>query len=988
MKRPLICCLIFLSVIALSACGGGGSLPSSPGIGSSLESAADSNDGMPTPPLPLTLPERVAPPVDPLEMDASDAVSALPDDGILLFAQDGRRRMLRELPLTLEREQTRECIRLLIRATEDCTLPSNLLLYLRFDPERFNPRSVEFAEDIFPRDAHLQLAVLDQYAHIPFAVAALPGAERVRIRQRTILAYIELELAPQTVLRRASAAPTGDSNMVDVSVKIVGERARVVFYERNLGDFDLNGKVEIADITQIAMHYGKHLEFVQTPVIDGSGNDKVDIADITQLAMNYGNTLSGYDIELAFTPEGGAEGGFERLENASEPGDPTLTRPFISLPQGWPEYDYLLPDVGYGTYKVRVGAIGDSPSDVGAVSLPQQVVIVNLPPAPPSTFYVSASDRTSVTLTWSPSIATDLAGYNVYITEDAAADELADYMKVNTELLGPTETEYTATDLTPTTDYWFVIEAMDDKDLPSLENAVLATKAHATTVVTPEVVIGVESGDHYEMQEIDFTGDDSTSPDGAELVHFTWDWDDGTEPEDVPPPGTTTHTFETPNPTGFTVTLTIEDEYGAEGMAQVVVPVLALRRDVLVVYNLNSADDLEIADYYASPETGRGIHPDYVHGMDLSMNQEISRDDYNLTIRDTLIDHLDSTGQKDEVLYIVTTKDVPLQIGTAGPTDPPPPDEWPKEWKNAYNWTNTRRACVDSELTLLYQDAQGAYDTLSWKENPYYGHNSSNPLDKGVPAESQPWQPGHFTVNEQEEEVYHWPGDTYTLDYLVTRLSGWYKEDVLAMIDRGIAAENTPIPEYVVIFDDANKPYDMMNDTTADGTESAVDVFQRLGLSFFADTVQIDPPNEGLEIFASTLTDYGFDPNVVIGYCSHGVHAQDPDRPRYIIEDLNFGYLPGALFMSYESHNGRQFRGDPLTHDGHGQVADWIYMGGTGAIGNVYEPLSSACGDESILFAEYVNCGRNLAEACYKSMRFVSWQEVVLGDPLCKLNVQ
>lgn len=61
-------------------------------------------------------------------------------------------------------------------------------------------------------------------------------------------------------------------------------------------------------------------------------------------------------------------------------------------------------------------------------------------------------------------------------------------------------------------------------------------------------------------------------------------------------------------------------------------------------------------------------------------------------------------------------------------------------------------------------------------------------------------------------------------------------------------------------------------------------------------------------------------------------------------------------------------------------------MGGTGAIGNVFEPYSDACGDESIIFAEYINCNRNLAEALYKGLRRVSWVETVLGDPLCKPN--
>ena len=947
MKRLGICCLILLSVIAFSACGGGGSQPPGPGIGSSLESAADSNGDMPTPPLPLplTLQERSTAPVDPLEMDAADAVSALPEDGILLFAQDGRRRMLRELPLVLERERTREGIRLLVRASEDCTLPGNLLLYLRFDPERFNPRSVEFAEDVFPREANVQLAVLDRYAHIPFAVAALPGAERVRVEHGTELARIELELAPQTVLRRASAAPTGDDNRVDVSVNIVGERARVVFYERNLGDFDLNGKVEIADISQLAMHYGKDDSFVQTPVIDFGTNNKVDIADITFLAMNYGNTLTGYDIELAFTPEEGTEGDFVRLENATEPDMPTVTRPFISLPQGWPQYDYLLPDMGYGTYKVRASAIGDSLADVGAVSLPQQVVVVNLPPAPPSTFYVGASDRTSVTLNWSPSIATDLAGYNVYITEDDAADELADFTKANTELLPAATLELTVSDLTPTTDYWFVIEAVDDKDKPSLENAVLATKVHATTVITPEVVIGVESGDHYELSEIAFTGEDSTSPDGAELVRFTWNWGDGNDPEEAAPPGATAHTFDTPNPSGFTVTLTVEDEYGAEGTAQVVVPVLALRRDVLVVFNSNSADDEEIANYYASIETGRAIHADYVLGLPLSTNEAISRDYYDNNIRDPVKDYLNASGLKNTIHYIVTTKDVPLTI----------------LGENEGNFDLSTFAAVDSELSVIFEDVEGPGQI--W--NPFYGAFSSNWDDKGNLSQSDAWQP--FYTNEHG-----------TIDYLVTRLTAYTVEETLAMVDRCLSAFNGS--EYLLVIDDRphTDGFDMMNQPTWDGSEAVVDEFDRLGLSFFA-----DGGDYTTLITDQVLISEGLNPNVVLGYVSHGCHSAFDQY--YLLDDVNFGYLPGALFMSYESYNGHSFRWP--NRRGQGLIADFIRMGGTGGVANVKEPYNVACGDESIMFVEYFK-GRNLAESCYKGIRFLSWQEVVVGDPLCKINVQ
>ncbi len=107
-----------------------------------------------------------------------------------------------------------------------------------------------------------------------------------------------------------------------------------------------------------------------------------------------------------------------------------------------------------------------------------------------------------------------------------------------------------------------------------------------------------------------------------------------------------THTYQFPYTGGVNVKLTVEDEYGVQGSTQSPVIVNALRKDVLVVYNTNSPDDLEIANYYASPWTGRGIHPDCVLGMDLSTNEEVSRDYYNNSIRTPLMSFLDTSGLK------------------------------------------------------------------------------------------------------------------------------------------------------------------------------------------------------------------------------------------------------------------------------------------------------------------------------------------------------
>ena len=62
-------------------------------------------------------------------------------------------------------------------------------------------------------------------------------------------------------------------------------------------------------------------------------------------------------------------------------------------------------------------------------------------------------------------------------------------------------------------------------------------------------------------------------------------------------------------------------------------------------------------------------------------------------------------------------------------------------------------------------------------------------------------------------------------------------------------------------------------------------------------------------------------------------------------------------------------------------IADYIHEGVTGISGYVYEPYLQACERPQILFPAYVQ-GLNLAESFYLAMPYLSWQTVVVGDPL------
>ena len=70
----------------------------------------------------------------------------------------------------------------------------------------------------------------------------------------------------------------------------------------NVGDYDQNSEVNIADLTPIGIHFGESSAdpLSALAAIDGDSNGEINIADITPIGINYRNGLSGYRLwELA-----------------------------------------------------------------------------------------------------------------------------------------------------------------------------------------------------------------------------------------------------------------------------------------------------------------------------------------------------------------------------------------------------------------------------------------------------------------------------------------------------------------------------------------------------------------------------------------------------------------------------------------------------------------------------------------------------------------
>jgi Tfp pilus assembly protein PilF len=119
------------------------------------------------------------------------------------------------------------------------------------------------------------------------------------------------------------------------------------------------------------------------------------------------------------------------------------------------------------------------------------------------------------------------------------------------------------------------------------------------------------------------------------------------------------------------------------------------------------------------------------------------------------------------------------------------------------------------------------------------------------------------------------------------------------------------------------------------------------------------------------------------------------------VRQVGIKFVPGAVAASYVSTDARTFRepesawrpeerADPSTwFAGSGQslMGDLIRAGVSGIAGHVSEPYLQSAVRPETLFAAYL-AGFNLAESYYLALPHLSWQTVIVGDPLCRIGTR
>ena len=362
--------------------------------------------------------------------------------------------------------------------------------------------------------------------------------------------------------------------------------------------------------------------------------------------------------------------------------------------------------------------------------------------------------------------------------------------------------------------------------------------------------------------------------------------------------------------------------------------------EVLLVYNANSPISMAVAKDYAAK---RGVTKTVVircaDSAVSSDNETISLANYAGQIAAPIVSYL---KQHPEINFIVLTKGVPIRIdgGITGSRD--------------IGSTGNYHPSVDSYLAAIdypnFKDAVKINITGS-------GATGFGWLNRYWKAET-PFSHAQFG------------------GYLVTRLDGYTQADAMALVARAIAAEKSTqtgkvlldVQPHFGIDDVASQPLPVSGTIKDESAYSSwnADLVKAGGLLA---ALKIPTDLDKNEAFVGDQTD-------LLGYFSWG--SNDPTYSDKAYQSLRF--LPGSIGDTAVSTSARTFL---PTSGGQSLITDMIAHGITGVKGYTDEPLLQAIASPSVTMDRYTS-GFTLAESFYAASRFVGWEDVVIGDPLCR----
>ncbi len=390
---------------------------------------------------------------------------------------------------------------------------------------------------------------------------------------------------------------------------------------------------------------------------------------------------------------------------------------------------------------------------------------------------------------------------------------------------------------------------------------------------------------------------------------------------------------------GRAVALSLLLAVHAAGEAAPQAPPAEAHPEVLIVVNGASPVSKAIGEAY---RRARGVPEANVCVLQIQLadpslsgsgQESVGPEIFESGVRAPVAKCLEERGLADRIEIIVTTKGLPLRVMKA--SDP------------QHLLRDSPNASVEAELALLFSDRIGS-PGVARTPNPYFGSRAP------------------FRT---------WRGRGKPLRYLAARLDGYAD---------GAAADGLP-PDLRALIERGR------GGGAGDGA-FAIDEDPKLRIGRDAGNVLLLEPAAaalralGLPVLHERTPAPVADAEGLLGLASWGSNASGAERdpgPPYF-GSIRGRLLPGrfaarSIVVPLVSTDARTFATKPRY--GQSLLADLLRLGAGGAAGHVVEPTLSGVARPHLLLREWA-LGATAVEAFYRSVPYLGWTNVYVGDPL------
>lgn len=343
---------------------------------------------------------------------------------------------------------------------------------------------------------------------------------------------------------------------------------------------------------------------------------------------------------------------------------------------------------------------------------------------------------------------------------------------------------------------------------------------------------------------------------------------------------------------------------------------------VLLVYNPNIAESVEVAQHYKSQ---RNIPQSNLCAITPSDEESISWNEFNAAIKTPIRDCINNTDPSHQnIAYVVFSYRLPFKI------DDPIPSE--------YNWFGVTGRAVDTFLIDLW-------DSSGVRVNPYFVlANTKNGI-----------YPAHQSLISFNSSRGYFP------IYSVWRMDGPSLEIAKALVDKAKSAENTGLTGNTCV--DRNRG--LFNVTSSSDSGYLQYDWDMLRAAEFAREkgfYTIEDPNEA-EFGTSPAPARCDNVALYVGW--------------YSLNNYNdaFTWVNGSIGYHLDSASA------PNPRTGSNWVKNALQRGITATMGSVDEPYAHAFSRSDQLFRNLFQ-GANVGDAFLRSMEHTDWQLICIGDPL------